>query len=172
VSRRVGQRHAFVLRRDVAEVPRELAELRDGAHAPIREGPASPFGLDDTAEHELPVAGDACRLELRRDPGARCDVEERLDLRLARAASDQLGARPAADDQPKRVDEHGLARPGLARDDVEAGAELQGLALDEHEVLDGELDEHGRSHMPSSPGRRKRRDPAATTTWGVLRHTS
>ena len=39
--------------------------------------------------------------------------------------------------------EHGLARPGLARQHVQPGAEAQLGPLDQQQVLDAQLVEHG-----------------------------
>ena len=71
-------------------------------------------------------------------------LEHALDVRLLGAGPDDAGARPAAEQQIERVGQHGLARTGLPRQDVEPWREAQLGLLDQQEVLDPELVEHAR----------------------------
>ena len=66
----------------------------------------------------------------------------RLDGRLRLAGADQIGRRPGAEQQPDRLDEDRLARAGLARQDVEAGFELDVDGLDDRKVADAEEAQH------------------------------
>ena len=142
VRRRIGQRDRLVLRGDVAEIRRQLEELRGRAETPVEERAAAPLGLDDAAHHELTVEGNPRRLELRGDTRATFNLEQRLHLGLARPAADHVRTRPPAEHQGERIDEHRLARARLSGENVEAGAGLEGGFLNENEVLNGQLQQH------------------------------
>ena len=51
--------------------------------------------------------------------------------------------RATAEQQVERVREHGLAGAGLAGEHVQAGTEAQARALDQQQVLDAQLSQHG-----------------------------
>ena len=146
---RVRERHALVLRGDVAQVGRELGELGGRREAPVDERPAPnapvPIELDRTAHEHLARAGDARSLEPCRDPRARGDLEERLDLGLALAGSEDLGLRPTPESKAERVQDDALSGPSFPGDCVETGGWLDDELLDEGDVSDRELDQHSAS---------------------------
>ena len=65
-------------------------------------------------------------------------VELRLDVRLARGRADRAGIALDAEQEPDRLGEDRLARPGLAAEDVEPGGQLELHLANEDEVLDPE----------------------------------
>ena len=65
-------------------------------------------------------------------------VELRLDVRLARGRPDRAGIALDAEQEPDRLGEDRLARPGLAAEDVEPGGQLELHLANEDEVLDPE----------------------------------
>src|SRR3954452_12528914 len=60
---------------------------------------------------------------------------------LTRSDQGRVGAR--AERQAQCVEQDGLARPGLAGEHAETRLELQLEPLDEHDIVDGELPQHG-----------------------------
>ena len=96
------------------------------------------------------------------------------------AGADEVAGRAAAEQQPDRLDEDRLAGPGFARQDVEAGLELDLDRVDDGEAFDAEEAKHGGKksensnrnigltavlrratvlHTLSSPARGNRRNP-------------
>jgi hypothetical protein len=71
-------------------------------------------------------------------------VEFKKALHRTRASpfAHQLGVDGAAEDGVEGTDEDGLAGPGLAGDDVEAGAKFDHRFFDEGKVLDVEASQH------------------------------
>ena len=90
------------------------------AERPCDERARAALGADPAGEHDLVDVGrraDALaqvrELGLVEQPGGQ--LEDALDVGLARARADDPRARLAAQQQVERVGEHGLARAGLAR---------------------------------------------------------
>jgi hypothetical protein len=118
---------------DVAQVGRRGA-------APVEVRARPPLRAHAPGEHELlGVVGDAVA-QLGADPVRQ--LERALHVRLRRTRTDDPGARLAAQQEVQRVREHGLPRPGLARQDVEPSTEPELGSLDEEEVLYAKLVEH------------------------------
>src|SRR5205814_9970522 len=68
--------------------------------------------------------------------------EDTLDVGLQSPRAHDPGPRPAPEQQVQRLREHRLARPRLAGEDVEPGAQTQLRPLDEEQVLDTQFVEH------------------------------
>ena len=66
----------------------------------------------------------------------------RLDVRLGRARPEVAGIPGRAEQEPDRLGEDRLARPGLPGDRVQARPEAQVGLADEDEVLDAQAAEH------------------------------
>ena len=62
--------------------------------------------------------------------------------------TDRAAVSPPADEQLDRVDEQRLARAGLAREGGHAGAEHEHELVDDTQVADGELGQHGSEVRP------------------------
>jgi len=69
-------------------------------------------------------------------------VEDTLDVGLARAGTDYSSTRATSEQQVERVGEHRLAGARLAREHVQPGRQPQLRALDQQEVLDVQLLDH------------------------------
>ena len=116
------------------------------AERPLDERARAALGADPAREHDLleravdPLA-QLGQLGLVEQP--RGQREDALDVGLARARPHDPGARLAAQQQVERVREHGLARAGLAGDRAQARPRPQLGALDQQQVLDAQLEEHG-----------------------------
>ena len=142
----VGQRHALVLRGDVAKIDAEVGELRGGAQpsVDVRAAPAllppRPFGrasgLNDPPDDELPLGGQPRGQELRGDARTGRKLEERLDLGLVGTTAHQLRARARAEDEGERVDQHRLSRARLAGHHVETGRKVELETLDQYDISD------------------------------------
>ncbi len=59
------------------------------------------------------------------------------------AAADQPGVGARAERQPERIEQDRLAGAGLAGEHAQPGVELELELVDEHDVADGELPQHG-----------------------------
>ena len=108
------------------EPPAELAQVVDRGRPPVQEGARAARCRDAAPEHDLLAV----------------HLERALDVRLLGARADDARPRLPAQQQVERVREHGLARAGLAGDDVQPGAEPELGALDQEEVLNPQLYQH------------------------------
>ena len=120
----------------------ELREHRRRRGAAVHPGPRASFRRDLAAHHHAAVLHvEAEPLDL--PPGPAVDpLECAFDDRLPRSGADVATRRALAKEEREGVDEHRLARAGLAGEDVEAGAEVEGDVGNGREVADAELGEH------------------------------
>ncbi len=79
---------------------------------------------------------------LRRPGEQLCHVEHRLHRAAILAAADERAVGAFAEDEVERADDDGLARAGLAGDDVAAGLEFQREVGHEGEILDAQRRQH------------------------------
>ena len=127
-----------------------VAQVGRRGAAAAEVGARAALGAHAPGEHDLvgvgrePVAELGAQLVRQR--------EDALDVGLGRPGPHDPRPRLAAEQQVDRVGEHGLARPRLPRQGVQARAEAQLGALDQQEVLDAKLVEH-RSTVYQPPGR-------------------
>ena len=84
---------------------------------------------------------------IRRMTGGQFDFGRNRGRVLTRA--DQAGVGPCAERQAHRVEQDRLAGPGLTGQHAKARLELELEPLDEHDIVDGELPQHGE---PLAPG--------------------
>src|SRR4029079_8892882 len=75
-----------------------------------------------------------------------------------RTGSHQPGIGARAKRQSQRIEQDGLARSRVAREDTQPGVTLQVEALDEHDIADCELPQHARWRI--NPG-----SPLAASAW-------
>jgi hypothetical protein len=138
----------LVLSGDVHQAAGDLRQRRERDEGVVEVDAVSPGSRHDPADDELcgrlgvvdPRDREA-RPHLLRVGGI--EFEEGLDGGGVRARADDLGRGAPPEDQVQRVDQDRLARARLTGDDREPGAELQGHAVDDREVLDGQAREHG-----------------------------
>ena len=69
-------------------------------------------------------------------------VEHRRHFALARAAADQIGPPAPAKDKAQTIQQNRLARPRLAGQHVQAGAEAQVQTVDQQHVADVQRSQH------------------------------
>ena len=69
-------------------------------------------------------------------------VEFRLHVRVSFARADEVGRCAASHEQPDRLDEHRLAGPGFAGQDVQPGLEFDLDRIDNGEVLNAQKAKH------------------------------
>ncbi|MEZ4369011.1 MAG: hypothetical protein R2939_22430 [Kofleriaceae bacterium] len=142
----------LVLAREVDQHRAELGQPRRRRQRAVDVGPAAATALDGAA-HEHLVG--AAVVEGGRQAGAVEDpahprrevgrhLEDRLDHRLVGAGARDVGRRPPAAQQVDGLDDERLAGAGLAGEDVEALAQLDGDVGQDGEVGDAEVSEHGR----------------------------
>ena len=111
--------------------PRICARAPVGEHATRGNEPLLPG---------RPQLGDGCVLGVVED--AVGQVELRLDVRLLGAGAEIAGVARRAQQQPDRLGEDRLARPGLPRNRVQAGREDEVGLTDEDEALDAQPSQH------------------------------
>ena len=118
----------FVLAVQLDEPAERSRSARRGRQGAVDERAAPALARDLAADDDL------ARRRARRS--LRCGVRF--------AGPHQIGRRAGAEQQADRLDEDGLARAGLAGQDVEAGLELDLDGLDHRKVADAEKTEHAR----------------------------
>ena len=136
----------LVLAEEGEQPPAEQLQVGGGRGAAGDEGAGPPAGRDPAAEHDLLGAlrqplGQLGQLRLLEQP--RGQVEDALDPGLLGPGPDDLRFRLAAHQQVERVGEDGLAGAGLAGDRVQPLAQPQLGPLDQQQVLDPQLAQHG-----------------------------
>jgi len=129
MGERIEQRLVLVLPVQLNKTSREIAQRARGGQGAVYEGSASPLRSDVAADDELTTVS---------------GFEDGFDRRLSFAGSDEIQGCPRAQQQSDRLDEDGFARSGLARQNVEAGLELDVNGLDDSEVADTEETQHAR----------------------------
>ena len=77
--------------------------------------------------------------------------ESRADLTLRRAVADQAAVAPGAKRQRKRVEKNRFAGAGLAGQNGKATVEFEIKLVDQNDVADGQLNEHGVEGLPDAP---------------------
>jgi hypothetical protein len=77
--------------------------------------------------------------------------ESRADLTLRRAAADQAADAPGAKRQRKRIEKNRFACAGLAGQNGKATVEFEIELVDQNDVEDGQLNEHGVEGLPDTP---------------------
>ena len=121
--------------------PACVAQLGRRRAAPVQVRPRAPLGADAPGEHQLlRVLGDPLAQLRAQRVG---QLEAALHVRLGGPWAHDPGARLAAQQQVERVGQHGLARAGLAREHVQPRPEPQLGPLDQQQVLDAQLFQHG-----------------------------
>ena len=75
--------------------------------------------------------------------------ESRADLTLRRAVADQAAVAPGAKRQRKRIEKNRFAGAGLAGQNGKATVECEINLVDQNDVADGQLNEHGA--LPDAP---------------------
>ena len=82
------------------------------------------------------------QLRRRGNSALALQIEQRLDRGFLLVDADQLRRGARAEQHRERAHDDRLARAGLAREHVEAGAELERRLLDNREVADAQFEQH------------------------------
>ena len=113
-------------------------------HARLR-----PSALHLPSEHHEPVFRRYPEFaHLLEEGGPRPEVEDRLEERAHRAQTDDVRTRALAEQERERTHDDRLPGPRLPRKDIQARAKVEREILDDGEVPDPELDQHGRLISP------------------------
>jgi hypothetical protein len=140
----------LVLAVDLDQRADHVGDGLHGGHAPLELRAAAPLDQHLAGDDHLAVlgfdAGGGQRLGGLLAVGG---VQPAFDQRAGTAGPDraQVGALPQQ--QPERVDHHGLARAGLAGEHVQAGGDLEPGVVDDAKVTDAQLAQHHRRFYPS-----------------------
>ncbi len=135
----------------------DLAQLGDSRRAPAEVGSSAAIGPHSPRQYEL-VRIRRETIEylghglgyVRRTSRPRRQREDALDVCLVCARPHDPATSPSTEQQLERVGEDRLARAGLAGEDVEALSEAQLRPLEEQQVLDAQLFQHGHG-VPGEP---------------------
>jgi hypothetical protein len=112
----------------------------------VDECPVAARSCDFSPHDDVLVLEDDARLvEDRARARTPRHVEHRLDGGRIGMVTDQLGARPRATHEQQRVDEDGLARPGLAAEDIQSGGKRHHGTFDHRDVAHPQLGQHERN---------------------------
>jgi hypothetical protein len=127
---------------DLDEQIGELAQRLQRHELSVHVGPRAAVGAEHAAQDELALVLDRLFLEpAQRVRGER--GEGGRDLGAFRALThDVAGAAPARDEQ-QRIDDDGLAGAGLAGERGEPRAELELRLVDDDEIAQLQLSQHG-----------------------------
>ncbi len=140
VHGRVEQALRLVLPVHDREVRRHVAQQAHRDERTVHGRAALAARLQLAAEHDLvAVSRQAALVEERLGPG---HLEDRLDRSPLLARADEVGRGAVAEHQAERVDQDRLAGAGFAREQGEAGAELQLQRGDERDVVDSQQFKH------------------------------
>ena len=112
-------------------------EVHEGAEAFLERG-----GRDELVVEERAAAALGRNLAPDDDLTAVGRLEDRLDRGRGLAGADEVGRRAAADEQTNRLDDDRLAGARLAREDVEAGLELDLERLDDGQMPNAQKPDH------------------------------
>ncbi len=157
VGRRVDETVMLVLRRDVGQARRELAELRRRCEPAVHVGPRSAGRLHHAPDDQLVLVRlEPRRIEPRPQGRVRADLEERLDLRRFLARAHDVGPSARPEHELDRVDQDRLARARLSGDDVEPRPQLELEPIDDGEVTNAQAGEHGASRASGTTEPRSR----------------
>ncbi len=149
VTRRIDEALMLVLARQIHEQPAELGEPRRGRQRAVDVRAAAPAALDHAADRDFVVdlaCGQARAVEHAEHTRAQIlgDLDDRLDDRLVGSRARDVRRRAPAAQQVHRLDDQRLARAGLAREHVHAGAELDLDIGQDREVRDSQMPQHHR----------------------------
>src|SRR4029077_11615593 len=75
----------------------------------------------------------------------------RIGGALRRAVADQAGVAPGAKRQRKRIEKNRFPGAGLAGQNGKATVEFEIKLVDQNDVADGQLNEHGVEGLPDAP---------------------
>ena len=116
-------------------------QRRRGHRGAAQEGARATLGGDLPAQQQL--AGlDLTAVLLGDLAEARVGTDDALDAGRTSAGAHRAGVGPAAQQEPERGDEHGLAGAGLAGDHGQPLAELEHGLLDDAQGADPDLLDH------------------------------
>ena len=139
---RVQQGLGLVLAVQVDKQAAQAGQGADGGRAAVHPGAGTPVHADLAPEHEAVVLRLHTQLLQAAPQGGVGHLEGALDRGALGARADQAAVGAGAEEQGHRVHQHGLARPGLAGQRVEAGAELEGNVRDGDEIAHAQLGDH------------------------------
>ncbi len=121
----------IVLAVQLDQTRREIAKRRRGGQRAVDERATASLRRDLPADDHFAVAG----------------VEDRLDGRDVFARPHEVARRARAKQQSDGFDEDRLAGARFARQDVQAGFELDLDFVDDREVLDAQVAQHGAPNL-------------------------
>ena len=150
VAGRIQQLLPVMLAVDVQQLPSQLPQLGHGDQPAVHPAHVPTVPLKLPLEQQLLPAGGKPVLHQPgqgRDPG-----EHRRDQGRTRPGADQLPAGPLPQHRADGVDDDGLARPGLAGEDVEARLKADVRRLNQRDILDMQ---QGKHCTPSFPSRQR-----------------
>ena len=117
----------------------------------VDEGAGAPVGILHAAQDEIAVGVDFLGLGQAARGVVERQVEHGADLPLRLAMAHERAVAAPAERQRETVEQDRLARAGLAGEHAETFAKAQLEPVDQDDVTDGELRQHGRSARPRQP---------------------
>jgi hypothetical protein len=124
---RIEQGVVFVLSVKFDEASREVLQGAGGRQFPVDVRPAPPLGGDLATNEQFFAAR----------------LEDGLDRRDLFAGTNEVAGRASAQQEPDGLDQDGLACPGLARQNIEAGLEFNLRRVDHGQAFDAQKAKHG-----------------------------
>ncbi len=135
--------HGLALGVDEGELGCELAEGGDGGGLVVDKDAAFAGGGDLAPKQDLVgLFGVVDTVGFKDGAGAGGALKGAADDGLFGAVADDVARGFAAEQEGERVDQDGFAGAGLAREEVEPGAELDGRTVDHSVVFRAQLQQH------------------------------
>jgi hypothetical protein len=169
---RVGESAVVMLTMDLDERRADHPQDLDADRLVVDEGAGAPVGILHAPQDQVAVGVDLLRLGEGPRRMRHRQVEDRADLALRLAMAHQAAVTACAQRQREAVEQDRLAGTGLAGQHAEPVLEAQVEPVDQNDVADRELSEHGDSAplcrlQMTSPGHRppqRRPRPVNPTT--------
>ena len=146
------QGQKFLLPVYVDEQLTQFANRTQRQELAIHPGSRTPFQADDTAQEQFVFGGDGLCFQPFSDTGETARVEGGGDLRTLCAVPYHVRRGATADGQHDGVDQDGLAGAGLAGQGSQTRPQVEIDGVDDGEVANGEMSEHGSVVVAVSPG--------------------
>lgn len=133
-----------VLAVEIDEEASDFAEGADGDGSGVEADGGAAVGGDVALDDEASVFEfDAFLGAEGESEGVGAEVGDKADGAFASSGADKVAVGASAEGEADTVDEEGFAGAGLAGEGREAGPEFKAGLVDDGDIFDGELKEHG-----------------------------
>ena len=148
MRRRVDQRPIVVLAVEFNQHFADLAHERHAGGLIVDQHPGATVGRLHAPQHQIAIMAQAVVVKQGENRMVGRKIERRGHLPMLRAGPHPRGIAARAERQGQRIKQDGFARTGFAGQDGEPLREIKRQRIDQDDVADGEMDQHGRRTLP------------------------